>query len=52
MLAADVASNIAIGDYGAKRILEITGKKTIFWLKFLFLNSDGPQFLPSFSVEE
>jgi hypothetical protein len=28
MLAADVATNRAIGDCGAKRILEITGK---FW---------------------
>jgi S-methyl-5-thioribose-1-phosphate isomerase len=29
MLAADVATNIAIGDYGANRILEITGKDSI-----------------------
>lgn len=32
MLAADVATNRAIGDCGAKRILEITGK---------FLNSNA-----------
>ena len=41
MLAADVASNMAIGDYGAKRILEITGKKRIFWLKLLLLNREA-----------
>jgi methylthioribose-1-phosphate isomerase len=29
ILAADVATNVAIGDYGAKRILEITGKDSI-----------------------
>jgi len=29
MLAADVATNMAIGDYGANRIMEITGKDSI-----------------------
>jgi methylthioribose-1-phosphate isomerase len=29
MLAADVATNMAIGDYGANRIMEITGKDSV-----------------------
>jgi methylthioribose-1-phosphate isomerase len=29
MLAADVTTNMAIGDYGANRIMEITGKDSV-----------------------